>query len=130
MSEGGDNAAEAERKGLRAAADSFAKTMREVSAVRTRQTADAVNVQEGSEEFLIRGGTPGGGWGWEPIQALMFDNNLRHPLFGNRKHWYAQGKNKGEWRITEMTEQRGIDAAADAFASVFIPEFARGYGFD
>jgi hypothetical protein len=124
------DADEALRKGMKAASDSFAHTMRTVSGARTRSTAAAVNVQEGDDEWLIRGGQPGGEYGWEPIQALMFDNNQRHPLFGDRRHWYQQSYKKGALPITENTLRDGIDDAVDAFADEFIPAFAEQYGFD
>lgn len=120
------DARDALRAGMKAAADVFARVMRDVSAVKTRNTADAVNTQgDGTTAVLIRAGHPGGGYGWEPIQALMFDNNLRHPLFGNRRHWYRQGY----YGITEITERTAIDNATEAFADAFVPPFVEEYGF-
>lgn len=114
------------RKGLNAAATSFARTMKTVAAVKTRRTAAAVNTKlQGDNAVLIRGGEPGGPWGWEPIVASMFDNNRRHPLFGDRKHWYNQGR----YPITQYTERAGIDSAAEAFADAFVPAFTEEYGF-
>jgi hypothetical protein len=123
MARGAD---EALRLGLKAAADRFARAMRTIAGMRTRETAAQVNVVENTNENLIRGGHPGGGYGWEPIQALMFDNNLRHPLFGNKRHWYKQGR----YPITQYTERAAIDDATEAFADAFVPAFVKEYGFD
>jgi hypothetical protein len=114
----------AEHEGLKAAAEVFARVMRVVAAVRTDETAAAVNVAWEGEGVLIRGGRPGGAWGWEPIQALMFDNNKRHPLFGNKGHWYHQGY----YPITEETVVLGIDEAVSAFADAAIPILLEEHG--
>lgn len=114
------------RDGLKAAAQSLARTMKKVAVVRTRRTADAVNVKAEGDAFLIRGGKPGGGWGWDPITALMFDDDKRHPFFGNRRRWY----NQGYYGITENTVTSGIDEAADEYARNAIDPLLRDDGFD
>jgi hypothetical protein len=114
------------RAGLKAASERFARAMKTVAGVRTRTSAAAVNVVEGQNENLIRAGRPTGPWGWEPIQASMFDNNRRHPLFGNKSKWYKQGR----YPITQYTERAAIDDAAEAFADAFVPAFVKEYGFD
>lgn len=114
------------RAGLKAAADRFARAMRVIAAVRTRRTAEAVHVAWEGREAVIQGGRPEGAYGWEPIQALMFDNNLRHPLFGNRNHWYKQGR----WPITAYTERAAIDSAAEAYAEAAVDPLLKEHGFE
>ena len=113
------------REGLRAAAERFARAMRVVAGVRTRHTSEAVNTSIGPDEAIIRGGHPGGAWGWEPIQGLMFDDNRRHPLFGNRKHWYRQGR----WPITAYTIRAAGDEAAEAYARAAVDPMLAEDGF-
>jgi hypothetical protein len=115
---------EAGRAGLKAAAESLARTMRRVAAVRTRRTADAVNTAWEGDVALVRGGRPGGAWGWEPVTAFMFDDDGRHPLFGDKKHWYHQG----EYPITELTVETGINEAADRFAEAAVPLYLKEAG--
>lgn len=115
----------AAREGLKAAADRFAATMRRVASVRTHRTADAVHVAWDGDEALVQAGSPGGAYGWDPIVGLMFDNNLRHPLFGNKSKWYKQGR----YPITQYTERAGIDSAAEAFADAGIPPLLEEHGF-
>jgi hypothetical protein len=117
--------ADPEREGLKAAADRFATAMRKISRVRTIRTADAVNVSFEGDEAVIAAGHEGGAWGWEPIQALMFDNNKRHPLWGNKAHWYKQGR----WPITEYTERAALDSATEAFADAAVPPLLEEHGF-
>jgi|SRR5579859_170715 len=111
--------------GLRAAANVLARVMRRVARVKTGETADAVNVAMDGEDALVRGGRPGGPYGWEPIQALMFDDNKRHPLFGNRGHWYHEGY----YPITETTVRLGAEAAAQAYADTALPALFKEHGF-
>lgn len=105
------------REGLRAAGQVIARVMRRVAAVRTREGAAAVNDHFEGSELVVSAGHPGGPWGWEPIQALMFDDNRRHPLYGNKSHWYHEG----HYPITEITERQSIDEAVDAFADTAVP---------
>lgn len=117
--------ADAKREGLKAAAARFAAVMRKVAGVKTRLTAEAVHVAWEGDVALVRAGKPEGVYGWEPIQAFMFDNNWRHPLFGNRKKWYHQGR----YPITGLTERAGLNAATEAFADAAIPVLLKEYGF-
>lgn len=118
--------ADATREGLRAAANRLARAMRVIAAVRTRHTAEAVRVYFDGEEAVVSAGREGGAWGWEPIQAAMFDDNGRHPLYGDKKHWYHQGR----WPITAMTERAALDSAVNAFADTAIPLLLKEYGLD
>lgn len=115
----------AKREGLRAAADVFARKMRLVAILKTRRTADAVNTSFEGEAALVSGGHERGAWGWEPIQGLMFDNNKRHPLFGDRNHWYHQGY----YPITEATVRLGADEAAEAYADAAVDLMLDEHGF-
>lgn len=103
----------ATREGLRAAGEALARVMKRVAEVKTREGARMVHVDFASDdEAVVSAGYPVGPWGWNPIQALMFDDNRRHPLFGDKKHWYHQG----EYPITEETVRLGAEDAAQAFA--------------
>ena len=115
---------DAGREGLRAAAEVIARVMRRVAAVKTRHTAAAVNVSWQGSEVAIQGGHPGGPWGWEPIQAWMFDDNGRHPLWGDKKHWYHQG----HYPITAITERESLDEAVNAFADAAVPLYEQRLG--
>lgn len=111
--------------GLRAAAQSLARTMTRVALVKTRHGAAAVNIAYQGEDALVRAGRPEGVYGWEPIQALMFDDNKRHPLFGNKSHWYHEG----HYPITETTVVKGIDDAAEAYADAAVDLMLDEHGF-
>jgi hypothetical protein len=117
--------ADAQREGLKAAADRFATAMRKIARVRTQHTADAVHVAWDGADALVQAGHEGGAWGWEPIQALMFDNNKRHPLFGDKNKWYKQGR----WPITAYTERAALDSATEAFADAAVPILLGEHGF-
>jgi hypothetical protein len=112
------------RDGLRAAGSRLALTMRAVAAVKTDETAKAVNTIETEDSVIIRAGRPEGRWGWEPIEALMFEANLRHPLYGDKKHWYHQGW----YPITKLTLDEGLDAAVEDFADIAVPDLLRETG--
>lgn len=112
-------------EGLKAAAGRFAVVMKKIAAVKTRRTADAVHVSWDGDDALVQAGRPGGEYGWDPIQASMFDDNGRHPLFGDKKYWYKQGR----WPITAYTERAGIDSATDAFADAVFPPLLEDHGF-
>lgn len=114
------------RAGLKAAAERFARAMRTVAGVRTNETAAAVNVAWEGDTALVRGGEPGGPWQWTPIQAAMFDDNLRHPLFGNKRHWYKQGR----WPITAYTERAAINDVDEVYADAAVDPMLAEYGFE
>lgn len=121
----------AEDDGLTEAMDEAAKVfaigMRQVADVKTRETGDEVNwIRGDNAERLIRAGKPGGRWRWDPIQAFMFDDDWRHPLFGDKRHWY----NQGYYGITEDTVEGYIDQATDAFANSIADWIDENYGFD
>lgn len=112
------------QEGLRAASEVLARVMRRVAAVKTRRTADAVHVTTEGPESIVQAGRPGGAYGWEPIQGLMFDDNKRHPLFGNKRHWYHQGY----YPITEDTIRLGADDAAEAYADAAFDLMLKEHG--
>lgn len=116
---------DAKSEGLKAAAEVVAKVMRQVAGVRTRHTAEAVHIVDAGEEAIVQGGHPGGPWGWEPIQGLMFDDNRRHPLFGNKSHWYHQG----DYPITAYTEAYSASTAAEAYIDAALELYLDEAGF-
>jgi len=116
---------DAHQAGLRAAAGALARKMRYVALVKTSKGAAQVNTAVDGEDILVRAGKPEGVYGWEPIQALMFDDNKRHPLFGDKKHWYHQGR----YPITEETVLKGIDDAAEACADAIVEPMLDEHGF-
>lgn len=89
----------AERAMMRAAKNIVAPAMRRIARIRTKRTAAAVHVVKANGVIEVRGGDPTGPWGWTPIQGSMFENNRRHPLYGNRHKWYHQG----DFPITKLT---------------------------
>ena len=115
--------ADARREGLRAAADVLARIMQIVAMPKTHLTAAAVNIASEGEDLLVRAGRPGR-WGWTPIQASMLDDNRRHPLFGNKGHWYHEGY----YGITEKTVALGADEAAEAYADAAVDLMLKEHG--
>jgi len=101
----------AEKAMMRCAKNIVAPAMRRVARIRTKQTAAAVNVVKANGMIEVRAGTPTGPWGWTPIQASMFDNNRRHPLYGNMHRWYHQG----DFPITAMTAKLVQKLVEDEF---------------
>jgi hypothetical protein len=89
----------AQRAMMRCAKNIVAPAMRRIARIRTKTTAAAVNIVNSSEGIEVRAGSPTGAYGWTPIQASMFENNRRHPLFGNKHKWYHQG----DFPITSLT---------------------------
>lgn len=116
---------DARQEALRAAGDAIARIMRRVAAYRTRRTAEAVRTRLEGNEAVIAAGRPEGQYGWEPIQALMFDDDKRHPLFGNKRHWYHQGY----FPLTSYTESLSADDAANAYADAVIEPLLDEHGF-
>lgn len=83
-----------------------------------------------SDSVTINGGSPGGQWGWTPIHAWMFSEPHgssvpKHPLFGNRGKWYYQPYRPF---LDEAAEAKSQDAA-EAYADVAFPMYARAYGY-
>lgn len=118
--------ADAEREGLKAAADVFSRYLKRFAGKWTRRGAEAVNVSFEGSTAVIAAGHDGGPWGWDPIQASMFDNDRRHPLFGDKKHWYHQGLGP----MTELTEKAGIAAAAQAWNDTGVTMLLKEHGWD
>lgn len=100
----------AERAMMRAAKNIVAPAMKRIARIRTKTTAAAVNVHKGPNGIEVRAGTPTGAYGWTPIQALMFDNNKRHPLYGHAP-WYHQG----DFPITQLTAKLVAKLVEDEF---------------
>lgn len=114
------------QRGLDAAASKLADAMKRVAAAKTRRAADAVRITHEDGDTVIAAGKPEGVYGWDPITALMFEDDRRHPLFGDKKHWYPQG----HYPITELTERAALDDAVDAFADAAVPPLLKEYGFE
>lgn len=89
----------AEQAMMRCAKHIVKPAMQRIARIRTKRTADAVNIVKGTDGTIeVRAGRPEGPYGWTPIQALMFEENKRHPLFGHPP-WYHQG----DFPITALT---------------------------
>jgi len=99
--------------------------MMRVALAKTRHSAAAVNTTPEGPDILVRAGKPESVYGWEPIQALMFDDNKRHPLFGDKKHWY----NQGEYPITEGTIRENGEDCAEAYADAAVDLMLDEHGF-
>lgn len=101
---------------LKAAAEVLADEVRKQAGAVSSRTAGAVNVKAAGGGWEINAGYPGGRWGWDPIQGWMFDEGAKHPLFGDRSHWYAQK----HWPFMALAVSLAIDKAADAYADKVI----------
>jgi hypothetical protein len=115
----------AERAMMRAARNIVAPAMRRIARIRTKETAAAVNIHSTARGIEVRAGTPTGPYGWEPIQALMFEQNKRHPLFGNTRKWYHEGY----FPITEMTVKLVAKLVEDEFVQEDLRIILGEYGF-
>jgi hypothetical protein len=117
--------ADARTEGLRAAADALARVMKRVAAAKTDEGARMVHTGFVSPGVaFVSAGFPVGPYGWNPIQALMFDNNLRHPLFGNKRYWYEQGY----YPITDLTVTYGSEDAVQAYADAAVDLMLKEHG--
>ena len=102
----------AEKAMMRCAKNIVKPAMQRIARIRTKRTADAVNIAKGQDGSIeVRAGTPTGPWGWTPIQASMFEDNRRHPLYGNKHRWYHQG----HFPITELTAKLVTKLVEDEF---------------
>jgi hypothetical protein len=110
---------------MRAARNIVVPAMKRVARIRTKQTAAAVNIYNGPNGIEVRAGTPTGPWGWTPIQASMFENNRRHPLFGNKNKWYHEG----DFPITAMTVKLVAKLVEDEFVAEDLRIILGQYGF-
>lgn len=118
--------ADAKREGLRAAGEVLANVMKRVAAHKTKEGARQVHSGfTAADEVTVSAGYPMGRWGWEPIQASMFDNDRRHPLFGDKSHWYRQGY----YPITQNTVQAGAEEAANAYIDAALEPMLEEHGF-
>jgi hypothetical protein len=80
--------------------------------------------------MFIRAGiayvTAGGVGGHEAPNAWMFEEaGARHPLFGNRRHWYTQPYRP----FMEIGAEKSMDEAADVYADVTIGIWAKESGY-
>jgi hypothetical protein len=70
--------------------------------------------------------TAGGTGGQEAPNAHMFETpGARHPLFGNKKHWYNQPYRP----FMEEGAEAAADEAAEAYADATIGVWAKESGF-
>jgi hypothetical protein len=120
------------RDGMQAAADSLADNLREEVGKHSSEGAAAVNVRPTNSVYFVRAGTPTGRWHWTPIQVAMFNENGRHPVFGNREHWAPQNRRYGNVPIDfpgDAIKANGDDCA-EAYARAGIDPLIRDLGFD
>lgn len=108
---------------LLAAARVIASALRKAAGARTDETARAVNIQDEGDHADINAGSPGGRWGWEPIQAWMFATGAKHPLFGDRGHWYAQPY----YPFLDIAVADSADEAAQVYADIEIQRLLDEY---
>lgn len=75
---------------------------------------------------FVSPGSPGGKWGWEPINAWMFETpGARHPLFGDRERWYAQPYRP----FLEQAAEVSADEAAQKYLDKTVDGWARELGY-
>jgi hypothetical protein len=118
---------DARTEGLRAAGETLRRYLKRFAAMKTREGARQTHVDfSAAAEVTVSAGYPVGPYGWNPIQASMFDDNRRHPLFGDKKHWYHQGS----WPMTEMAVNAGSEDAANAYADAALELMLDEHGFD
>ena len=101
----------ASAKRLREAAEVIAVRARAISATFSKRIPASIKITGGTTGVYIIAGGPDGK---EAPNAYPFEYGVRHPLFGNRNHWYAQPKRP----FLEEAAVQAADAAAEAFAAV------------
>jgi hypothetical protein len=106
-------AREAERKRLEEAAEIVAEKAREISSGFSRRIPLSVRVRTYRGTTYVEAGGP------TAPNAFPFDPPpgqvpSRHPLFGNRKHWYNQPYRP----FLEEAAEEAADKAAEAYAKV------------
>jgi hypothetical protein len=110
--------------GLKAAAEFLAEKMAQKAAeLPSKKIPPTLKSYVRGEVGYINAGGTGGS---EAMNAYMFETpGARHPLFGNRKHWYGQ-----EYRpfMEEAAEEFG-DEAAQIYADAAIEVWKEEGGF-
>ena len=117
---------------LKAAAEVIAAATR-VIAGRFSSTIPGVTrsyLGTGGFTAFVAAGHKGGKWGWTPINAWMFEEPHsgkipKHPLFGNRSHWYYQPYRP----FMEEGAAAGADQAAKVFADLSIDKWLAQTGW-
>jgi hypothetical protein len=62
------------------------------------------------------------------MAAVMTDNGHRHPLFGNRKHWYAENqRNPMRTGWAKRAADEGLDSAMQDIAESLAEQIARDF---
>lgn len=117
---------------LKAAAQLIADKARALSGTFSARIPEVIKVYlgPGSTEAFISAGSKGGQWGWEPIHAWMFEEPHagsipKHPLFGDRKHWYYQSYRP----YLEAAADDASDEAAQLYAALEIARWAKESGY-
>lgn len=99
---------------LKAAAEVIAAVARaKATAIPSKRIPPSIRIMGGTSGVWITAGGPGG---QEAPNAYPFEYGVRHPLFGNTKHWYAQPHKP----FLEEAADEAADKAAEEFAEVLI----------
>jgi hypothetical protein len=117
-----DANAQLENKRLREAAEIIAEAARRISSRFSRRIPASVNVVTNTTGTYVMAGGP------DAPNAYPFDPPeppSRHPLYGNRKHWYNQPYRP----FLEEAAEEAADKAAEAYAKV-IDDWAKELGSD
>lgn len=123
---------------LKYAAQVIARAAKDIAGEFSTRIPPAIKVfATSSDSVNINGGSPGGKWGWTPIHAWMFSEPHsasvpKHPLFASGprgtdgwKYWYYQPYRPF---LDEAAEAKSQEAA-EAYADVAFPMYARAYGY-
>lgn len=114
-----------DERALRNAAEVFAQVMRRITAGISDETSRLVQLRAQYGAFDVNAGYSGGRWHWTPIQAWMFETGAKHPLFGDRSHWYAQPRRP----FLEATAVAGYARAEQVYADIEAERLAHEFGY-
>lgn len=113
----------ATHEGLRAAAETIADAARAISGRFSRRIPASIRVTVAGKSAAVKAG---GRKGELAPNAAMFETpGARHPLFGDKSHWYFQPHRPF---LEEAAQARG-DKAAEEYADAVIDSWKRTLGF-
>lgn len=104
-----------DRRAIQSAARVFLKALQRRSP--SAKVAGSFHVEGAGDGISVISRVPG---------AWATDDNARHPLYGDREHWYntnQRDRSRTDWSA------KAVDEAADRAAEVYADEVMRELGF-